>query len=67
MAEKKKWIAGAIKHKGALHEKLGVAKGKKISKSKIKKAEHAKGKLGKEARLAETLSHFNHKKKDKRY
>jgi len=41
--------------KGALHEELGVPKGKKIPESKLKKAEHAKGKLGKRARLAETL------------
>lgn len=41
--------------KGALHEELGVPAGKKIPSKKLKKAEHAKGKLGKRARLAETL------------
>lgn len=60
---KEKWIAGAIKHKGALHEKLHVPKDKKIPKAKIKKAEHSKSpKLAKEARLAETLSHLRKKK-----
>jgi hypothetical protein len=57
----KKWIAKAIKKPGALHEQLGVPKGKKIPKSKIKKAEKAKGKLGKRARLAATLSGLNKK------
>ena len=49
------WIQGAIKHKGALHKELGVPQGKKIPESKLEKAEHAGGKLGKRARLAETL------------
>lgn len=49
------WIAGAIKHPGALHKELGVPQGKKIPKKKLEKAAHAKGKLGKRARLAETL------------
>jgi hypothetical protein len=57
MAAKKKklWISDAIKHKGALHEELHVPKGKKIPAAKMEKAAHAKGKLGKRARLAETL------------
>ena len=57
MADKEKnWIAGAIKHPGALHKTLGVAKGKKIPEAKIKKAEHSKNpKTAKRARLAETL------------
>ena len=49
------WIAGAIKHPGALHKELGVPQGTKIPESKLKKAEGAGGKLGKRARLAETL------------
>lgn len=57
MAEDK-WITGAIKHKGALHKELGVPTSKKIPESKLKKAEHAGGKLGKRARLAETLKGF---------
>ncbi len=56
MAENKNWIAGAIKHKGALHKELGVPAGKKISESKLKKAEHSKNPtLKKRAVLAETL------------
>ena len=51
----KNWIAGAIKKPGALHEELHVPKGKKIPAKKLEKAAHAKGKLGKRARLAETL------------
>lgn len=61
MAEKKNWIAGAIKHKGSLHKQLGVPADKKIPKKKLKKA--ASGKLGelakKRADLAETLSKFH--------
>ena len=62
MAEKKKWIAGATKHKGALHEALHVPKDEKIPKSKLDAAEKKGGKVGREARLAETLSHVNHKR-----
>jgi hypothetical protein len=50
-----KWIQKAIKHPGALHEKLGVPEGEKIPASKLEEASHAKGKLGQEARLAKTL------------
>ncbi len=57
MAEK--WIAGAIKHKGALHKELGVPAGKKIPEKKLEKAAHAGGKEGKRARLAETLKGFH--------
>ena len=58
MAEK--WIAGAIKKPGALHKEMGIPEGHKIPESKLKKAEHAGGKLGKRARLAETLKGFHH-------
>lgn len=52
----KKWIQGAIKHKGALHKDLGVPEGKKIPESKLKKAEKSKSPLvRKRAALAETL------------
>lgn len=60
MAEK--WIKGAIKKPGALHKELHVKEGKKIPAEKLEKAAHAKGKLGKRARLAETLEGFSHKK-----
>lgn len=52
------WIKGAVKHKGALHKELGVPMGKKIPESKLEKAEKSPGKLGKRARLAETLKGF---------
>lgn len=56
MAEKKNWIAGAIKHPGALRKSLHVKEGEKISESKLKKAEHSKNpKTAKRAHLAETL------------
>ena len=57
--EGKNWIKGAIKHPGALHKDLGVPMGKKIPQSKLKKAEGMGGKIGKRARLAETLKSFH--------
>jgi hypothetical protein len=54
----KKWIAGAIKHPGALHKSLGVPQGQKIPAKKLAKAASAPGKLGKRARLAKTLKGF---------
>jgi len=54
----RKWIAKAIKRPGALHKALGVAKGAKIPVGKIRKAAKAKGRLGKQARLALTLRGF---------
>jgi hypothetical protein len=60
MAEK--WIAKAVKNKGALHKELGVPVGKKIPKKKIEKAEHSKNpKERKRAVLAETLKHMKKK------
>lgn len=53
-----KWIGSAIKHPGALHRELGVAEGKKIPKAKLVAAAKKGGKLGKRARLAQTLSRF---------
>jgi hypothetical protein len=62
MAEKKKkWIQGAIKHPGALHEALHVPKDEKIPEAKLKAAEKKGGKVGREARMAETLKGLNHK------
>lgn len=55
---KEKWIQEALSKKGSkgkLHRKLGVKQGEKIPEKKLEKAEHAKGALGKEARLAKTL------------
>jgi len=51
----KKWIKGAIKHPGALHEQLGVPAGEKIPAKKLKAAAGKSGKLGQRARLAQTL------------
>ncbi len=53
----KNWIAGAIKHKGALRKELHVKKGEKIPSKKLEKATHSKNKvLVKRANLAKTLS-----------
>jgi len=54
-----KWIQKAIKHKGALHKQLGVPAGEKIPAKKLEKAAEKGGKLGKRARLAETLKRMN--------
>lgn len=62
MAEKKKWIQDAIKHKGALHASLHVKEGEKIPEGKLKKAEHSKNPLVKKrAVLADTLKHLRKK------
>jgi hypothetical protein len=55
MAEK--WIQKALpkSSKGKLHKKLGVKQGEKIPEKKLEKAAKAKGTLGREARMAETL------------
>lgn len=58
----KNWIAGAIKHPGALHRELGVKEGAKIPPKKLAAAAKKGGKEGKRARLAETLKSFHHKK-----
>lgn len=52
------WIADATQKKGALHRRLGMPLSKKIPAAKLRKAAHAGGVEGKEARLAETLSHL---------
>ena len=57
----KNFIAGAIKHPGALHKELGVPQGQKIPQKKLAKAAKAGGKLGERARFAETLEKLPHK------
>lgn len=52
---KDNWIQGAIKHPGALHKELGIAKGKTIPEKKLEAAAEKGDKIGKRARLAETL------------
>lgn len=51
----KNWIAGAIKNPGSLRKSLGVKKGETIPEKKLEAAAKKPGKLGKRARLAETL------------
>lgn len=58
----KHWIAGAIKHPGALHRDLGVPQGQKIPQKALKRA--LSGELGPKvaarARLARTLGKMRH-------
>lgn len=56
-----KWIAGAIKNPGSLRKSLGVKKGQTIPAKKLAEAAKKPGKLGKRARLAETLKGFKKK------
>jgi hypothetical protein len=49
------WIQGAIKKPGSLRKSLGVKKGEKIPAKKLAAAAKKPGKLGRRARLAETL------------
>ena len=55
MAHNNRWIQGAIKKPGALRKELGVKKGKDIPAKKLAAAAKKGGKLGKRARLAQTL------------
>jgi hypothetical protein len=57
----KNWIAGAVGKKGALHKEMGVPEGKKIPAGRLEAAAKKGGKLGKRARLAETLRKLNSK------
>lgn len=50
------FIAAATKNKGGLHRSLHVPMGQKIPKKKIAAAARKGGKIGKQARLAETLA-----------
>jgi len=56
---KKNWIAGAIKHPGALHRQLGIKQGRKIPAKTLARAASKGGKLGRRARLAQTLKHLH--------
>jgi hypothetical protein len=55
MADKKNWIAGAVKKPGALRKELGAKKGEPIPAKKLAAAAKKPGKLGQRARLAETF------------
>jgi hypothetical protein len=54
----KNWIKDAIKKPGALRKELGVKAGNKIPSAKLAAAAKKPGKVGKRARLAETLKGF---------
>jgi hypothetical protein len=56
----KKWIAGAIKHPGALRKTLGAKNN--IPSSKLAAAAKKGGVTGKRARLAQTLRKLGRKK-----
>ena len=58
MMATKNWIQKAIKKPGALHKDLGVPAGKKSPSAKLAAATKKPGKVGKRARLAETLKGF---------
>jgi hypothetical protein len=60
-AKKKRWMQSAVKRPGQLHKDLGVPKGKKIPKSKLRAAAKRKGKVGQRARLALTMSRYSGK------
>lgn len=55
MGVAKKWIQEMHMKKGALHKEMHVPERKKIPEKKLKAAAKKGGKLGKRARLAETL------------
>ena len=57
-----KWIQKANIKPGGLHKSLGIAAGKKIPKSKIAKAAKKGGKVGRQARLAQTFAKMRKKK-----
>jgi hypothetical protein len=63
MAKDKKWIQKAIKKPGALREEMGIKKGEKIPKAKLKAAAKKPGKMGQRARLAMTLGKMKKKGK----
>jgi hypothetical protein len=55
LKEEEKWIQKAIKKPGALHKQLGVPEDEPIPAEKLATAAEKGGKLGKRARLAQTL------------
>lgn len=56
------WIAGAIKHPGALHREMGVPQGQPIPAGRLQAAAGKPGLLGERARLAETLKGLPHRR-----
>jgi len=63
MADKKKWIANAIKKPGSLRKSLGAKPGQPLAASKLSKAAGKSGVTGARARLAETLKKMAAKRK----
>jgi hypothetical protein len=59
----KNWIAGAVKHPGALREELGVKPGLTIPPQALLKAAKKPGKEGERARLAEEFAKIRAAKK----
>lgn len=57
----KDWIKDAIKHKGALRMSMDIKSGQVIPEKRLKAAAKKPGKLGKRARLAETLKKMRKK------
>lgn len=56
---KKNWMAGAVKHPGALHRELGVPEGQKIPAAKLNAAANSNDPtLRKRATLAKTFARF---------
>ncbi len=55
------WMAGAVKNPGGLHKSLGVSAGKKIPAKKVAAAAKKGGKVGRQARLAQTFAKFRRK------
>jgi len=55
---KKDWIAGAVKHPGALHKQLGVKQGQPIPEAKLVVAAAKGGKIGERARFAQNMKHL---------
>ena len=53
---KENWIAKATKNKGGLHRSLGIPLGTKIPGPKITAAVKKGGKVGRQAKLAQTLA-----------
>ena len=56
------WIAGAIKHPGALHRALGVPEGQKIPAAKMAAARSSRNpRIRRMAGLAHTLGGMRHR------
>jgi hypothetical protein len=59
---RRRWIRGAISHRGALHRALGIPMNRRIPTSTLEALARAPGKLGKRARLALTLRRFRRRR-----